>query len=119
MSKIRFQHVFAGLLVLSAISAFAIPPQYSSYTNRVQPQVQGLFAPVARPSRAAAAWTRERLFPEKTAGQIAAEDVREENAALRARVAHLESQVALLAQRKAELEKLGPVGELCTSVAVV
>jgi len=49
MSWVRFNHVFAALLILSALSAFVIPERY---TTKAQPQLQGLFYPVAKPARA-------------------------------------------------------------------
>jgi cell shape-determining protein MreC len=116
MSSIKFQHVFVALMLLSLVSAFAIPPKY---TTRLQPQVQGLFAPVARPARAVAGWTQQRLFPDKSNDQRAAADVRDENESLRGEVARLERLVGLLEERKAERERLGPVGERCRRIAVV
>ena len=116
MSRIKFQHVFVGLMFLSLLSAFAIPPKY---TTKVQPQVQGLFAPVARPTRAVAGWAQERLFPEKSTDQRAAEDVRDENDSLRKEVAYLQRQLDLLQERSAERDRLGPIGARCDRFHVV
>src|SRR5688572_6638253 len=58
MSAIKFNHVFALLLLLAGLSAFAIPERY---TTRAQPQVQSVFMPVAAPVGRAAAWAHARL----------------------------------------------------------
>ena len=58
MSAIKFNYVFAVLLLLAGLSAFAIPERY---TVRAQPQVQGVFMPVASPVGRAAAWAHARL----------------------------------------------------------
>ena len=48
MSYRTFNHLFLPLMVLSAISAFFIPVQY---TNVFRGRVDGLFSPVATPLR--------------------------------------------------------------------
>jgi hypothetical protein len=115
MSKVRFNHVFVALMLLSVAAAFIIPPKY---TTAAQPQLQALFAPVSRPARAAAGWADVRLFPPKSHDDRSATDVKAENAALRARIAQLETTVDILAQRKAQREKLGPVGEFTDTFKV-
>jgi hypothetical protein len=49
MSYRTFNHLFLPLMVLSAISAFFIPVQY---TNVFRGRVDGVFSPVATPLRA-------------------------------------------------------------------
>ena len=59
MSYLRFQHVFVGLLGLSALSAFVVPPKY---TYRIEPNLQAVFAPVARTVRQSDLWTNRHTF---------------------------------------------------------
>lgn len=116
MSTLRFQHVFAGLLCLSALSAFVVPPRY---TVKLEPQIQGLFVPVARPAGAIAGWFHDRLAPPVMIDRRRNEDIRHENEQLRAQVSNLTMQVEDLRQRNAERAKLGDMGNLCTAVKVV
>ena len=116
MSYLRFQHVYVGLLGLSALSAFVIPPKY---TLKVEPQIQGLFAPIARPAGLIADWLHNRVSPPALKDQRKNEDIREENRHLWAQVASLSTQLEELRQRVAERSKLGDVGRLCTLVKVV
>jgi len=116
MSTLRFQHVFSGLLVLSALSAFVIPPRY---TIRFEPQIQAVFAPVSRPAGMVAAWVHDRLWPAALKDQRQNEDIREENERLRALVSTLTVQLDEQRQRNAERAKLGNAGDLSALVKVV
>lgn len=116
MSSIKFKHVFAALMILSALSAFVIPARF---TARAQPQVQGLFLPVAKPVRSMAGWVHERLARPQ---QIDARDARvlaEENDAIRQELAALSQALEEMRRRDAERSKLGPIRDDCTPVAVV
>ena len=55
--------IFVGLMALSFLSAFVIP---QSYGDRVR-NVQGLFAPVARPLGALGAWVRGKGSADRVA----------------------------------------------------
>jgi cell shape-determining protein MreC len=111
MSRIKFKHVFAALLVLSALSAFVIPERY---TARAQPQVQSLFYPVARPARSVAAWVDARVAKPPARDARDAQTVLEENDSLRQELAAMSQSLEEMRRRLAEREKLGPVGEFCT-----
>jgi cell shape-determining protein MreC len=117
MSAIRFNHVFAVLLVLAAVGAFAVPERY---TTRAQPQVQGLFMPVASPVRGVSAWAHARLAkPEskdvRDLRTLAAEndELRQENATLQHK---LEDLIRINSDR-AELG--GNLRDDCTPFKVV
>ena len=53
MSFIRFNHVFAALMILSIITGFILDP---IYTEPTRGQLQGVFYPVSRPARRIAFW---------------------------------------------------------------
>jgi hypothetical protein len=116
MSSIKFNHVFGLLLILSALSAFVIPPQY---TTRALPQLQSLFAPVSVPARKAGAWVHGRLVREESRDQRGVEDVKAENRRLRDRVNFLEAQLEVEQKRNAQWARLGPLKDRCVPVDVV
>jgi hypothetical protein len=115
MSYIKFNHVFAFLLFLSALSAFAIPPRY---TNKVLPQVQSVFAPVSVPARGAGAWVHEKVAPRRSRDTRDAESVKSENERLRGLVIQLQAQVEFEQQRNAQWARLGSLKDRCVPVEV-
>jgi cell shape-determining protein MreC len=116
MSGIKFHHVFAALLVLSALSAFVIPQRF---TARAQPQVQSLFQPVARPVRSVAGWVNERLIKPPPKDARDAQALEAENEELRQETARLTHALEELRRREAEWERLGPIRESCTLLKVI
>src|SRR4026208_300524 len=101
MSGIKFNHVFAALLVLSALSAFVIPQRY---TARAQPQVQSLFQPVARPVRSVAGWINERLIKPPARDARDKQTIIDENE-------ELKQETARLTHILTEVKRLGEEGE--------
>ena len=115
MSYLKFNHVFASLLVLSALSAFAIPPQY---TNKALPQVQSIFAPVSVPARRAGTWVHEKFATKKSLDTRDIQAVKAENERLRGLVVQLQSQVEFEQQRNAQWARLGSLKDRCVPVEV-
>jgi cell shape-determining protein MreC len=116
MSWVRFNHVFVALLVLSALCAFVIPERY---TAKAQPQLQGLFYPVAKPARALSAAISGRVSkPDPTDTRDAA-TLREENAELRQELEARLRELEEMRLREGERAKLGRLRDLCTPVKVV
>src|SRR5687767_8436042 len=113
MSNIKFHHVFASLLVLSALSAFVFPTVADPVRG-----VQSIFAPVSRPIGAIARWTKHRVAPDISADKRAPVEVRQENEELRTIVSELTRQLEILKQVNADRASLGKVRELCTPVRV-
>ncbi len=112
--SLRFNQVFVGLIALSFFSAFVVPARF---TNPVR-SIQGIFYPVARPSRAIAGAIRGRLEkPPQDTRAVA--DVREENQQLRMMVASLSGQLEELQRINADRELAGDFRKLCTPVAVL
>ncbi|MDB5305621.1 MAG: rod shape-determining protein MreC [Phycisphaerales bacterium] len=115
MSYLKFQHVFFGLMGMSAITAFAIP---SRVMSSVQPGVGALFAPVARPVGGIARWAHDRIAPEISPDQRASQDVKKDNQALRTEVANLTVRLQELQQREGERGQVR-LRALCTPFAVI
>lgn len=116
MSYLRAQHVFYGLMGVSALTAFVIPPEYS---RKAAPQVQWAFAPVSRPVSAFAAAVSDRVAPPGVNDHRGEVVVKVENERLRAEVALLTTQLDEMRRRDAELTKLGSARDLCRIFPVV
>jgi hypothetical protein len=115
MSQIKFNHVFSVLLLLSALSAFVIPPRF---TDKAHPQVQSIFAPVSGPARRVAAWFHGRLSYRESPDKRSAEDVKAENQRLRGQVVELMAQLDFERKRNAQWATLGKLREQCVAVEV-
>ena len=115
MSAVKFNHVFVGLLALATMSAFVIPQKY---TDKVR-NVQGLFAPVASPTRKLAAAVNQRISKPDDCDHRVMADVRAENMELRTTLMGLTGQLDELKRINAERSKLGNLRQLCTPAAVM
>ena len=116
MSQVKFNHVFAFLLVLSTLSAFVIPPQY---TNKALPQVQSVFAPVSSPARRLGSWVHGRVSLRESPDRRKAEDVKAENERLRLQVIELQAHLDFEQKRNAQWSTLGRLKDQCVPVDVV
>lgn len=116
MSSIRFNHVFAALMLISGLSAFVIPEKY---VVRAQPQVQSLFVPVAAPARAAAGWIHGRLAPPAPADTRDARTLAAENDELRQQNAGLVHELAALRRINDDREDVGKWRHACTPIKVL
>lgn len=116
MSRLRFQHVFAALMLLAALSAFVLPPRL---TSRAHPEIQGLFAPIAWPVRAVAERVMARVNPPGAADARSKEAIFKENEELRQVNVTLQSELSQLREAMNLWDKLGSLKERCTPFAVV
>ena len=116
MSQVRFQHVFAVLMGLSVLTAFVLPERLA---NKTQPQLQALFAPVARPAGLLAASVMNHVAPDPVRDRRSTDEIRRENQELKAQFANVSYQLEDLRRRNAERQKLGPIRDLCLPVTVV
>jgi cell shape-determining protein MreC len=120
MQGLRFNHVYALLLLVCAATAF-IPHRF---TDPLCAQFQGIYAPVSRPALAIVELIHSRLNREPTPDAISPgtprsdADIREENLELHQSLALLTNQIQYLQQRIAEREKLGTLADLCTPYTV-
>src|SRR5688572_28590467 len=113
MSKIKFNHVFAVLLLLSLLCAFIL----ATYTSGAQAHIQGILYPIAEPARAIASTLRG--LSDGPRDSRAASDIVEENERLKLSLTSLTGQMEQLLTRVAEIEQFGPVGQFCKRVPVM
>jgi len=111
--RLRFNQVFVGLLVLAILSAFVLPVDL---TNRLR-GIQGLFAPVSRPTRAVASSVHNRFVKNRDTRDVTT--VKEENAELRVLVMSISGQLDELRRVANDMDRLGDVRALCTRFKVV
>lgn len=116
MSPIKFNTLFYFLMAVAALSAFVIPQQY---TDKVEPQIQGLFYPVAGTARWAGSAVERRLGDAKPADPRTDASIRRENDRLLLENARLTFDLDELRKKDVEREKLGDVRRFCTPVKVV
>jgi hypothetical protein len=121
MSHIKFHHVFASLLILSALSAFVLGQKL---TDRSRAAAQGIFAPIARPTHAIAGWVHEKfgdgpVDDDGPGGKArTSAEIIEENRELRATLANFSAQLEDLKNLDAQMKTIANVRELCTLVKV-
>lgn len=116
MSYLRFRHVFFGLMGVSALSAFIVPP---GYARKFEPVVHALFAPVSRPAGSLASVISSRVSPPASTDGRAAQNIREENQRLRVELARVQTQLDELRRVHTELSQLGEARHLCQLFKVI
>jgi len=116
MPHLRFQHVFAGLLLMSVVTAFVLPVKYS---NRTHPEIQALFAPVSVPVRAIARRIHDAVAPDSSSDHRADDDIRRENQLLRSELSRVGEQLHTLEGQVAAKKELGTLGEYTTKFSVI
>lgn len=116
MSYLRFQHVFVGLMGVSALGAFVIPADYS---RKVEPSIQLLFAPVSRPAGSLAAMISNRVAPPVSDDRRSVQDVRLENQRLRTELTRVQGQLDEMRRIEQELQKLGDARNHCQLFKVI
>src|SRR5690349_689127 len=115
MSPIKFNSIFYVLLGIAALSAFIIPQQY---TDKVEPQIQGLFYPVSAPARWAGSAVERRLGAPEPADPRPVASIRKENDRLALEVARLTHELEELRKLDADRAALGDLRRYCTPVPV-
>jgi cell shape-determining protein MreC len=108
----RFIHIFAGLMVLSLVAAFALPAQP---TDQHYPELVDLFAPVAYPAQRIG----QLLHRHVTNDARPDEAIRHENMGLRAELTALTQQLERLEQLNNERVGMGEIGRYCAPVGVI
>ncbi len=116
MSHVRFKHVFMALMGLSALSGFVLPERL---VGKAQPQLQALFAPVARPAGIFGSWAQNHIDPDPVRDQRSADAIRQENAELKAQNINLGRLLKAELEKNGERQKLGALRDLCTAVPIV
>jgi cell shape-determining protein MreC len=116
MSFIRFNHVFAFLMIGSVITGFVLPPRFTESTRG---QLQGVFYPVARPARRLAFFVYSHFVHDDVADARPDATIRQENDQLRQEVANLSYQLTQLQELNRDRASLGKLRQLCTAVPVI
>jgi len=116
MPLLRFNHVFAFLMLLSIISAFVIPQRM---TDVVAAHLRTFFAPVAWPLHRIA-WSIHSRMVDPHAGDTRPEiDIRAENAWLRTELLRVTRQLEELIRINADRDQLGSLRDASIPMAVV
>jgi hypothetical protein len=118
VTKLKFNHVFFVLILLACACAFVVPQRYS---DRFQPQIQGLFAPVAIPARwAGGALERRMAGPDEHADTRPIAAVREQNDVLLQQNAWLTQELDQQRKLNDERDLVGvDIRKLCTPIPVI
>jgi len=121
VASLRFNYLFAGLLGISFLTAFVLPPSVT--TSRLG-ELQGLFAPVSRPVRALSGLIYRQFHPEPVIDHVSPAtprdptDVYTENEALRSDYASLLAKFEQLSQLNADRQAVGDIRPLCKPATV-
>ena len=116
MSSLRANPVFSFLMFLGVVSAFVLP---SRFTANFAPQLQYLFAPVARPVRAIAGSFHQRMSGPPPRDPRAPVQIAQQNRELIEENLRLAHEVEELRQLNADRAQLGSLRPLCTPVPVI
>jgi hypothetical protein len=116
MSFIRFNHVFALLMLLSIVSAFVIPQRI---TGKLAAHVRGVFAPVSMPLHRVGTWFHSAFLASAPVEDRPEADVAAENDRLRTELVRLSKQLEDLQALNADRELLGDLRQHCKPLAVV
>ena len=109
------------LMGLAALSAFVVPARF---TTPVREPFQGLFWPVARPTRAITGWVDRRYRPAESTDEASpaqprsSDAIRTENRDLRAGLAALQVKFDLLSRINADRELVGDIRPMCRPATV-
>ncbi len=103
MSFVRFNHVFAFLMLLSLISAFVVPQRT---TDKIAAHFRTLFAPVAWPLHRIASSIYYRMADPYAADTRDEVDIRVENAYLRTELVRMARQLEALVELNNYLDQL-------------
>jgi hypothetical protein len=116
MPTLRFNHVFAGLMIVSFISALFVPTRY---TNASKGLADAFISPLSHRIRTLSLKIRNKLDPPRLQGPDAdrtTEDISSELALLRNRLARLEEEKATLQK---QIVTQGDLKSVCREFAVI
>ena len=116
MSTLRANPLFSILMFLGLVSAFLLP---SDFTSSIAPQLQYLFAPVARPVRAIAGSFHDRMSGPPPRDLRAPVQIAQQNRELIELNLQLAHEVEDLRRLNADRARLGSLRPLCTPVPVI
>ena len=121
IAGVSASRLFVALMAMSFLSAFVLPPRYAT---PVRSQVQGLFAPVSRPTRALTGMLYRRANPDQPSDDASPRQPRApatvyaENHELRAELAALRVKFDQLSRLNADRQLVGDIFPLCRPATV-
>ena len=121
MAGVRFNQIFALLMVMAFLVAFVLPARYSTPSVGA---LQGLFSPVSKPVRALAGFIDRRFHPEPVTDDRSPETPRpeasvyDENHQLLSAYASLQVKFDQLSQLNADRQAVGDIRSLCKPATV-
>jgi cell shape-determining protein MreC len=110
VSRVQFNQVFSGLILLSLLSAFVLPPRV---TDIGRSPIQTLLIPISRPAYRIANSIRGHFQPPPVEDTRPATAIEQENLALRQQVQILSNKIQDLEQRANERASLGGYESYC------
>ena len=122
MRYFTFNKIYLALLLLAAISVFALP---KPIPTRMTQQLQWLFAPVSRAVRVVVSPIYGRLHPERRDVESPADaprtyaEIAQENRELRLALANLTQQLEYLQEINSLREQLGPLRQISRPMRVI
>lgn len=116
MSYLKFNHVFAALMVLSVITGFILPQRRA---NQIHPEIQALFAPVASPVGGIARWLHHKFSPDVSPDKRPDEDIRRENLKLSIALSQMTSELQQYREMDLERSRMGSLKDRCTIFPVI
>jgi hypothetical protein len=121
MSNLRFNQVFTLLMIVSLVSAFIIPPRF---TSPARAELQGLFSPISRPVQAIAGLIYRHVHRDapvddaSPASPRPQQTILEENTQLRTAYAALLKKFDDLSELNADRQLVGDIRPLCRPASV-
>jgi rod shape-determining protein MreC len=110
VSRVQFNQVFFGSMMLSLLSAFVLPPHV---TDIGRSPVQTLLIPISRPAYRIANAIRGHVQPQPIEDTRPALEIQQENLALKQQVQWLSTKVEELSQQLNERASLGAREDYC------
>jgi cell shape-determining protein MreC len=111
MSPVRANQIYLALMAMAFLFAFVLPEHWS---HTVGEHIEGIFTPIAGPSRRVAAGLYQRLSKESAVDPRSKEAIATENDRLRQEVVRLQTELSRLQVLDAQSKALGDLRTLCT-----
>ncbi|MGA2442567.1 MAG: rod shape-determining protein MreC [Tepidisphaeraceae bacterium] len=115
MSRVQFNQVFFGLMILSLLAAFVLPQRA---TDLGRTSFQTLLIPISRPTYRIANAIRGHFQPQSTEDTRSARTIEQENLGLKQQIQRMSAEIEQLEQRAGERASLGGFETYCTRFEV-
>lgn len=115
MSRVQFNQVFFGLMVLSLLGAFVLPPRATDLGGT---WFQAMLIPISRPSYRIANAIRGHFQPPPAEDTRSARTLEQENLGLKQQIQRMGAEIERLQQRAGERASLGGFETYCSRFEV-